>query len=802
MKRQNKKLTTLLLSGALCLATAGGFSAFNGNVDANAEVKTQTYKVSEVFHKSGADFVADGSSLVFNFKDQEKDGEVYLQRDLALKWYEGKGDVQYLTLKFALQDAALGNVKFTFESESAWATEEGKTINVLEFTTDNGVIKTAVNGEQATVDVAAKEELTLTLAQTEESKDGQFDVLLKGTKIGTFENVGANYADYNKKSEREDSTYPLSITSDSETKIVLSEINGQSFAVSTDANDNLIVTDNAAPVLVVNEDIDRFLLGTTVSFDYEKVDVLQNSGLKETKKYYQWNPADTEIKEKDFSSSVYFFQKVYYVNETTGEVSATAKDGFTATSVYAEDQAEYVSIQIKLEDKAHTEADAKTYDLAWYVTGEVAEKSVGEVKRDYILFDRYEEGPSYNFISFGQDENGVDINVVADELAGAVKGYEDEIKEVIEADKLYAGSNSNLSLPSLAWLIGDNNGYRSLSFTICYQSLSSDSGSVPNKEYNELKIPVEESGLYKFKVFATDKAGNAMEYYLDGEKVKVDASNVWKIEEIPEFQFSIENKGLKAKDETATSTTNRKDTEVLDTTYSFSSITIVGAKSLKNNTQLYKVDTQAYNNEVKDGSTTLTVDILAKVTYEKLRKETDLSKVEEGDYLELYRQTYAKLVADELQLASDSALRTTLLDCIKPIAPYNDLIDEELHADAWKESDNKYNWTEGSRSFDTAEEGIYLLITDYYEDELPNLRVGAYQLVKVNSTVDEIEGTNNWLKDNLLSVILFAVAGIMLILVIILLLIKPTDETLEDVDEKAKKAESKKAKKENKEDNE
>ena len=37
------------------------------------------------------------------------------------------------------------------------------------------------------------------------------------------------------------------------------------------------------------------------------------------------------------------------------------------------------------------------------------------------------------------------------------------------------------------------------------------------------------------------------------------------------------------------------------------------------------------------------------------------------------------------------------------------------------------------------------------------------------------------------SIVLFAIAGVMLILIIILLLIKPTDETLEDVDKKADK---------------
>ena len=41
-----------------------------------------------------------------------------------------------------------------------------------------------------------------------------------------------------------------------------------------------------------------------------------------------------------------------------------------------------------------------------------------------------------------------------------------------------------------------------------------------------------------------------MEYYdKDGELVKLSASNVWDVEEIPSFMFEIENRGVKAQSE-------------------------------------------------------------------------------------------------------------------------------------------------------------------------------------------------------------------------------------------------------------
>ena len=69
-------------------------------------------------------------------------------------------------------------------------------------------------------------------------------------------------------------------------------------------------------------------------------------------------------------------------------------------------------------------------------------------------------------------------------------------------------------------------------------------------------------------------------------------------------------------------------------------------------------------------------------------------------------------------------------------------------------------------------------------------RAAAYMVVVVESKTAVIEGDDNfgeWIEQNLVSVILFAIAGVMLILIVILLLVKPSDETLEDVDAKAAK---------------
>ena len=102
-----------------------------------------------------------------------------------------------------------------------------------------------------------------------------------------------------------------------------------------------------------------------------------------------------------------------------------------------------------------------------------------------------------------------------------------------------------------------------------------------------MEIPVASEGYYQFKIFANDKAGNLMKYYIDGELVTVDATNIWDIEEIPSFTFYIKSGSLSV--EEGGSTKAKKDTEVLDTNYTFDSFEIEGAANLKESYALYKL---------------------------------------------------------------------------------------------------------------------------------------------------------------------------------------------------------------------
>lgn len=803
MKKQNKKWITLMLAG-LCAATMSTavVSTTVQADDTKSSVTASTYAITDVFESSKNSDVlgAEDTTVSFTLANGQY---ARIKRDLAFKWYEGKNDAKYLTVKFAFKELNFESITFEVESSSSVATEAQKTVNAVKFAVKEGkVYATVINGEGDDKEVGTETETAIaagsevTLALTQGTKFDSFGVTVDGASIGEFTNVGANFADYTR-----DKMHPLEITAetkdDAKAVVLLKEINNQLFTNIQDSK----ITDTAAPVLVVNEDVNGFQYGTAFSLSYEKIDVLQSSSLTEVKEYYQYNPADTAIVEgkenkgkdgysyKTLTTSTYFMDTVYYTNGT--DVSKEKKEGYTATSVMKVDGKEYVSIQITLGDDTYDDTkdsdgkmpyEKKTYDLSWYAT-RTQELEIGTVKKDYLIVDKNDEGATYAHI---QLDDANKKNVIIDEAAlqAEVDAYQSLLAE--EAKDTYAGSNSNFKLPDVNWLIRDNGGYRGLKFTISYKTPSSSSAkSASSLAYNNLKFSVTEEGLYEFKVFANDKAGNTMKYYLDGELVDLTVSNVWDIEEIPSFTFEIKNLGIKV--EEATSASSRKAEKILNETYTLSGLTVKGATNQQSDYALYRLDTDGYNGPA------ITQSALTGVKYDDIRTAAEalLDQVGTETYpthFDLYLDIYAGKIAEAI-----GGNKANVKACFKKIEAYNAKITEENDPAAW-EAYNKYNWNVSSKSFKTVEEGEYLILADFWEKELPMQRASAYKVVIVETEEDVTKGDSKvmaWIKNNMVSVVLFGVAAVMLILIIILLLVKPSDETLDDVDKEVEKKKKK-----------
>ncbi len=803
MKSQNKKWITSILAVA-CVASLGAATVgIVSSADDKTPATETTRSISEVFASSGT-LETKSNTVAFTLANDENG---YIKRDLALQWYEQNAETKavsakYFTTKFALETLDFDySVIVELQTASSVASDDDRASNSIEFKVASGALTATVNGETAgtakPITLGEDKVITLALGKEATTKFDEFTVSVNGVQLDNFENIGENYADYVNKDDTSLKFTAKTAVEGKKVGVLVQEINGQAF---TNVSAENKITDTAAPVLVINEDITTLQLGTAYStsttFAYQKLDVLQSS-VKEDKKYYQYNPADTEVEYKSLTTSNYFMDSTYYYNQAEGKFSKTAQEGYEQKSFFKVEGKEYISITFTLSDDAGKEY---TYDMAWYAGNNAKGKpqTVGTNQvaneMEYLIIDDSNEGATYTFLKAGTGKN--DLTVNEKDYQTLIDDYQARVNEAAKDSDVVAGGE--IVLPSVEELITDDGGYRSLRFSISYKTEGSDSpASSTNLAFDQLELKINAEGKYAFKIFANDKAGNTMEYYdKDGKLVKVSTSNVWDIEDIPSFNFEVKDSDIKVKDTTAK---DRKAEKILNQTYTLSGLTVLGASNQESNYALYRLNLANY-----DGAT-ITTTALTNIKYEDLRAEAKTAiadgKVGKGEgkyanYFELYLDLYAKKVAEAIN--GDVA---KVKACFERIDEYNSRITEN---DAEWELYNKYNWNATSKSFKTVEEGHYLILADFNEAELPLQRAVAYKVVLVESEADVIKGDSKfsaWVKNNVVSVILFGVAGLMLIAIIILLLVKPSDETLEDID-KAVEGEEKSKKKEKKEDKE
>lgn len=804
MKKYRSRVLTFLLASAFSAAALGGAVCLSGVSGMTASAAGVTYTPSRVFTAENSATVGadkdDETAMAFTISEA---GVVSFKRDLALKWYaeseEGVVEAKYLSMKFAFKDTNFSSVTVAFETAPATALKDNKATNRIVFeNTDGGLVVKVNDDETGTVlteDIlsAATDEMVLSLSETDGAQkagDDEFFVMINDIRVGTFENVGANFAEYFSASATTpmvpfafSADFPEDSEDNVSTTVLFSELNGQDFTLA-----NGSVSDTAKPVLVVNEDVISFALGMPYSLDYQVIDVLDTSVTSKAE-YYQYNPTDEEASYASLSTSVYFFDTVY----TTGE-GENAK----TTSVYLEEGMEFVSVRFTLEDDSHEDDDAAVYYLAWYADETVRPSApTHDAELDYIRVDRNEVGPYYTGIT---NDDAAGTTTVTAEGEALFAEYQAAVEKAAEG--VYAGSNSYVYLPSMKGLISDDDtGYKNLEFTIYYKTESSSSASSSSGlDYDELRLGVSSAGMYEFKVAAVDKVGNSMYFYLDGHKTYVTADTIWEIEEIPSFTFSVINNGLSVEEDDE----SMPDTGFIDVTYNLSDFTVTGLSGYGETYGLYYFDTVAFQNKYSVFSSSELVNI----KFETL-KEMEKADVSEGktdklreDPVRYFAALYAQALSDRLglkitgeDLLNEDSDGNVIL---RRIEEYDSTIDEDDFPEEWEKSDNKYHWDASSQSFRPQEQGTYLIFAVFTDSQLFGNYAAAYKAISVDADIDSIPGETEWLQNNIASIVLFSIAGVMLIIIIILLLVKPSDESLEDIDEAddKKKKKAKKSKKE------
>lgn len=743
----------------------------------------------------------------FTFSDG---GKVYFRRDLALKWYakdkEGNVNANYFSMRFAFGEINFETFTIEFESAEENITKDGKAKNSLTFEKKEGsdtLLDVFVNkteeeeGETApvaaSVSVDKTKDVLISFDEVDCDVSGVFNVYVEnaepqekpdeGTETaavnadrlaGQFENIGGYFMEYRSSSSSTPNTpitftakFPENTASDVRQTLLMKSLNGQDFKLNADNR----VDDNAPAVLVLNEKVYAFKLGQKFSLSYEAIDVLDDN-VTVTREYYMlktvdgtsYMPNETSITTpsdaNDETKKEYAeYEKYNYNTLTTSTYFLPSQEN--------KNQKEYVAIRFKLDDDTD---DNDTYvHLSWYAadkaletvedckgyaeTGEGDDKTVTEKTGsfDFILVDRAKQGPKYNYLT-ADDESKKNVVTDETEFENAVQSYREALAVAAdyETSKTSAGSGAYIYLPSLHDLIGsDYAGYRNLKFSIYYfkpsQSESATASSQTSLNYNALRLEITEKGIYKFRVLAQDASSNAMEYYLDGEKVTVTSSNIWDIEGIPEFTFEIDYKGPTIEE------TEEQNLGYRNDTYSFDNFDIVALTGYKTEYTLYR-----YNG--------------ANVP------ETVSVPSSYSDFVS-NAETYFNAFAD-----SDKAVEDKTKKILYEISVYQDGISSDDEA-KWNRTDNDYYWDpDSSLSFVPQEAGYYVLKLRVDDGVLLGKSVEAFQVIEVRNPIDTIPGQSQWLEDNVLSVVLFAISGVLAIVVVVLFLVKPSEKKVEEVD--------------------
>ncbi len=702
-------------------------------------------------------------------------------------------EIGYYSMTISFPAIHFEKMSISYESAEENISKESTATNSIVFFRDGEAVSAAIRNASEQPDEAADEEeeddwtpekvtidasgdLEITFDE-ENCNIGEFAVYINGTLIGKMTNIGGNYFEYLSSASstpRVPVTFSVDeLSSDATEQLVLmKEINGQSFLLK----DGQIV-DDTAPVLVINEEVYAYTLGRKWSLTYEAIDVCDSS-VTVTRRYFMMKAPEDGVYQKPVGK----------------DYSALTTSTFFMPTSDAESEQQYVSIYFELDDGrtlTTAEKEEERVYLAWYTANsEADEVEVKEhvcsvcgyvyngtdafedladdwncpscsddgattgassfeeraAKLQVISVDRDKYGPTYVGVTADEDTKQ---NVSSDEAARLAAEYQQAIDDLtVEYDsngnrklKLSAGDGAYFYLPSLRGLIAsDYADYRNLRFNIYYKKQSLEAGSGASSQtslrYNALRFEIDEEGKYVFKVLASDNAGNAMQYYVDGKLVDVSSSNIWDIEEIPEFTFEV--------------------------TYTGATIEKPGEQSLGYKGNSYTIDS---------------FDIVALDGYEAdyTLFEFDIEKASSNS---LRIPTYSEFVKN----AEREFER--LKDAFVEIRKYNSDITED--DDRWYRTDNDYHWNPDSAlSFTPQKAGqqqYYVVRLTVTEARMPGHAVTAYEVINVQSPIDPLPDPTYWLENNIVSVVLFSISAVLLIAIVILFVSKPSEKKVEEVD--------------------
>lgn len=711
------------------------------------------------------------------FSFGEDDDKVTFRKNLAYSWFEkdesvtnkniGKNVKFSLTLGFDGVDFDRFSIKF--ESQQSSKTESGVSTNYVTFVKVGEDKVSVVIGASDNAQVSASAHqfnvldgnnnpVKFTVSFGDYSNGGYEVSVSDGdySQNGKFENVGGTYAKYVSSSNKSPVT-PLTFyatfddnQANEVANMVLYSMNGQSFKllnVNTEDDGSLTsgqVEDTAAPVVCFNESVSYVKMGDKLDLDYTVIDVLASS--PRTTVYYYVLTGDM-AENADFGYDVTVAQS----EENDGLVSPFSKvtssdtvemnveNGYKITqwnsSVSSYKAYGLIKVYLNVTDVIGTNGIKSDVFLDWYVDSVDTKYTVNG--SDFIAVAEDNQGISYSPVSN-------DLTEYVDAVESIRAEYQAKIDAAISDKTLYAGSKNYFYLPSLEGCFADNlDAYTDLKFSIYYYSSSQKSNTALSS--SALAIPIAESGSYVFTVFVTDRNGNDM-WYKDnnGEVQTFNGSDVWtmfgdedKIDCLPWFEFEVEYTPASIEP------VESRPSGYVGTTYDSIEFEINGVSSSYNTEYyLYLFDRENYTKDV------------GTITYKEFVEKVD-----------------------ELYADSDTRAYFTT---IKALA-------EMQEGDPYYEQFKDYKWNKTSLSFVPQDDNSFYAVRLTVTDKDTDVQTTKLMAIRASAKAESLMGENEWLKNNLTSIILFSVSGVCLIAIIILLVIKPKNVDLDKIEIKSKK---------------
>lgn len=682
MNKQKVSILTLLVAFVFCMAAMC--------ISFGLTHAEDTVGASEIFSTSGsASMDSDGEYLSFSMGGEDN-AAVSFRRNLALKWYAFDGEpavggdfsAHYLELTFAFENTDFESFTVTLETTQMTMSKAGKTTNEIVFTPNGGNVTAVVNGEGAGVSVSASEPITLALSERDgEAGYGNFVVSVNGSEAGTFTNIGRYYAKYASASaDTPIDPLTFSAETDGTVSFAVHSLNGQSFAL-TDGE----VTDDAAPVLVIDSEIKQILLGTEVDFDTVAIDVCSSS--VSTTRYYLADgvPATDEDGEP--------VDPAFEDDDLVGYNDLDSDKRFFETDFNGSNGGT-VSIAFRLRDG---NSNAACYFIEWYAAATADNGHIAVVHPESVS-----DTPTLTFDEAQAEAYQAEVTAAA---------LDEDGKSVQVGDGAY------YYLPSLRAYASDATcGYTDMTFQIYYRTYNGDTDSASGA-YDELRIELEEEGLYEFRVVPVNSAGKVMIGEFEDGQATITGNNVWDAENLTTFRFRVAYNGPSIEEP------EEGEVGYVDVTYEFEDFDIVALGDYQTRYKLYRLD-------LNEGA-----------------EPSSVSDVRGGEGASVTENAYGTWTE---------------------IAVY----DKDLESD---EGDNVYDWDpDSSRSFIPQEKGYYKLVVEVASANMPIAT--ASQVVEVTSEADVIPGTSYWLQENLTAVIFLGIGILCLIGIVIVLLIKPKDK--------------------------